>query len=40
MDGTCSKYGRNQKCVHNFGQTNLKGRDFLEDLDVDKMILN
>jgi len=34
MDGACSMHERDEKCIKNFGQKNLRGRDNLEDLDV------
>jgi hypothetical protein len=38
-------YGRDEKCIQNFGWKNLKGRDHLEDLSshgriISKLILN
>jgi len=32
-------HGRDEKCIRNFGQKNLKGRDNMEDLGVDGKII-
>jgi hypothetical protein len=39
MVGTCSTYGRNEKCIQDFGGKTLKGRDHLEDLGVGGSII-
>jgi hypothetical protein len=35
MDGTCSMYGREEKCVQNCGWKNQKERNNLANLSVD-----
>jgi hypothetical protein len=37
MGGPRSSHGRDEKCIQNFVR-NLKGRDHLEDLDIDGRI--
>ena len=38
MDGTCSKYGREERCIQGFGGE-ASERDHLEDLDLDGRII-
>jgi hypothetical protein len=39
MGGTCSTHGRSEKCIQNFDQKSLKGRDCVEDLGIDRRII-
>jgi hypothetical protein len=39
MDGACSMHERDEKCIKNFGQKNLRGRDNLEDLGIDEKVI-
>jgi hypothetical protein len=39
MGGVCTKYGKDEKCIQNFGEKNLKVRDHLEDLGIDGRII-
>jgi hypothetical protein len=39
MGRACSMHVGDEKCVQNFGQKNLKGRDNLKDLEVDGKII-
>jgi len=39
MDRAYSTHWRDEKCIQNFGQKNLKGRDYLQDLVIDGRII-
>jgi hypothetical protein len=39
MSGACGTYERQERCIQGMGGRNLKERDYLEDLDVDMMII-
>jgi hypothetical protein len=39
MGWACNKHGRDEKCIQNFGRKNLKGREYLEDLDVNGKVI-
>jgi hypothetical protein len=40
MGGACSIKRRDAKCIQNFGQKKLKGRDHLDDLGIDGKIIS
>jgi hypothetical protein len=39
MGGACGTHARDNKFIQNFDLKNLKGRDHLEDIGVDGMIM-
>jgi len=39
LGGACCMQGTDEEWVHNFGRKNLKGRDLLENVDVDGRII-
>jgi hypothetical protein len=39
MGRTCSKLGRDEKCIQDFWSENLKGSDYLEELCTDERII-
>ena len=40
MSGACGTYERQERCIQGMGGRNLKERGYLEDLDVDIIMLN
>ena len=39
MDGACSTYGRQKRCLQGFGGVDLRERDHLEDLGIERRII-
>jgi hypothetical protein len=39
ISGTCGTHRTAEKCIQNFGQENLKGRDHMEDIGIDVKII-